>query len=258
MKLLVGVLGVSLALMASASAADMPVKARPMVAAPAFNWSGFYIGGHVGYGWGDVDVVSGPVAATALGGVAGTGLTSYDVDGIIGGGQVGWNWQPVGSPFVFGIEGDISASGMDGSGTVAPVGILVAGTAMSTEVDFLATVTGRIGYAWNNWLWYVKGGWAYIEQDHRFSTLAGVVGTVSDSRSGWTIGTGAEWSLANWGMGPNWSAKLEYNYLDFGDRDLTFTTAPGVLIGVGNIDQQIHLVKLGVNFRFGGNMGIPR
>jgi outer membrane immunogenic protein len=251
LKILVGVS--ALAVTASAiNAADLPVKAPRQMVAPAFNWSGFYIGGHVGYGWGDVDVVTGPVAATALGGVAATRLTGYDVDGIIGGGQIGWNWQPVGSPFVFGIEADISASGMDGSGRVpAAVGTVPVGTVFSTDVDWLATVTGRLGFAFNTWLLYVKGGWAYMDREHRFATPAGAVGTVSDDRSGWTVGVGGEWSLASWGMGPNWSAKLEYNYLNFDDRDLTFATT-GIAAGVANYDQEIHLVKLGINYRFGG------
>jgi outer membrane immunogenic protein len=240
----------ALAFASSASAADLPVKAPAMMSAPAWNWSGFYIGGHVGYGWGNIDVIDGPNAATNLSGIPRTPLANYDVNGIIGGGQVGWNWQAPGSPFVFGIEGDVSASGMDGSGAVRVLGVpAVPPVTASTDINFLATATGRAGYAWSNVLWYVKGGWAYVDQDHS-AVAPGVIFRNSDSRSGWTIGTGFEY-----GFSPNWSAKIEYNYMDFGNRDRGFT-APGVAVPVVvNIDEQIHLVKFGINYRFFGGLG---
>ena len=78
--------------------------------------------------------------------------------------------------------------------------------ALTTEHNWYGTATARVGYAVDNWLWYVKGGAAWLDADH---TIGGV--TFSDTQTGWTVGTGLEWAL-----GPNWSAKLEYNYMDFG------------------------------------------
>ena len=126
-----------------------------------------------------------------------TGITgNTDPSGFLGGAQIGFNWQT--GAFVFGIEGDWSWTNADGS-IASPV-------ALTTEHNWYGTATARVGYAVDNWLWYVKGGAAWLDADY---TIGGV--TFSDTRTGWTVGTGIEWAL-----GPNWSAKLEYNYMDFG------------------------------------------
>lgn len=204
----------------SASAADL---GRPVYKAPApavvaaYNWSGFYIGGHLGGAWSSEEARD-PVAGL-------TGVT--DPDGFIGGVQAGYNWQA--DRWVFGIEGDWSWSGADGS---APL----VGT-FSADHNWYATLTGRVGYAWDNWLWYVKGGAAWSDTEYRYNAF----GTLSDTRVGWTLGTGVEWALA-----PQWSAKLEYNYLDFGKDTFAFVGGPV------DVDTQVHLVKAGINYRFGG------
>jgi outer membrane immunogenic protein len=205
----------------SASAADLrrPVyKAPPPAVVAAYNWSGFYLGGHVGGAWSSEEARD---LATGL-----TGAT--DPDGFIGGLQAGYNWQA--DRWVFGIEGDWSWSGADGSTPLV-------GVPFTSNDSWYATLTGRVGYAWDNWLWYVKGGAAWADKEY---TYAGF-GTFSDTRVGWTIGTGVEWAL-----GPQWSAKLEYNYLDFGKDTYTFGAFPI------DVDSQVHLVKAGINYRFGG------
>jgi outer membrane immunogenic protein len=206
----------------SASAADLrrPVyKAPPPAVVAAYNWSGFYVGGHLGYGWSSeegTDLLTGATGST-------------DPDGFIGGVQAGYNWQA--DRWVFGVEGDWSWSGGDGSTTLA-------GPSFASDHTWYATLTGRVGYAWDNWLWYVKGGAAWADSEY---TLAGF-GTVTDTRVGWTLGTGVEWAL-----GPQWSAKLEYNYLDFGKDTFNFGA-----FGPVDVDTQVHLVKAGLNYRFGG------
>lgn len=208
----------------AASAADLgraPVyKAPPAPAPVAYNWAGFYVGGHLGYGWG-----TDSADATALGAGAG----DVDVDGFLAGAQLGYNWQA--GAFVFGLEGDWSWT--NGDGDVA-TGL---GT-FTAERNWYATATARVGYAWDNWLWYVKGGAAWADTDYTLVSpfIPGGIATAGDTRSGWTVGTGVEWAL-----GPQWSAKLEYNYLDFGDD-----TFAGV-----NYDSENHLVKVGLNYRFG-------
>lgn len=203
----------------SASAADL---GRPVYKAPApavvaaYNWSGFYIGGHLGGAWSSEDL-------SALGLVGST-----DPDGFIGGVQAGYNWQA--DRWVFGIEGDWSWSGADG-GVATPFGTV------SSDQNWYATLTGRLGYAWDNWMWYVKGGAAWVDAEYLF----GALGTVSDTRVGWTLGTGVEWALA-----PQWSAKLEYNYLDFGKDTYALGGA------AFEADTQVHLIKAGINYRFGG------
>lgn len=205
----------------AASAADLgnrPVyKAQPAPVMAAYNWSGFYIGGHLGYGFGREDVRS-------LAGVSG----ATDPDGFLGGAQIGFNWQT--GAFVFGVEADWSWTNADGS-TVIPA-------AVTTEHNWYGTATARVGYAVDNWLWYVKGGAAWLDADY---TVAGV--TQGDTRTGWTVGTGLEWAL-----GPNWSAKIEYNYLDFGSERITTPLAV-------DADTQAHLVKLGLNYRFDWGKG---
>lgn len=203
----------------SASAADLgrpAYKAPPPAVVAAYNWSGFYIGAHLGYAWSSEEATD-PVAGLR-------GAT--DPDGFLGGVQVGYNWQV--DRWVFGVEGDWSWTGVDGSTPLV-------GT-FSSDHNWYATVTGRVGYAWDAWLWYVKGGAAWADTEYRYN----VFGTASDTRVGWTIGTGFEWAL-----GPQWSAKLEYNYLDFGKDSFAFTGGPV------DVDTQVHLIKAGLNYRFG-------
>lgn len=204
----------------SASAADLarrPVyKAPPPAVAAVYNWTGFYIGGHVGGAFSSEEATGLPVGFTG----------KTDPSGFIGGAQVGFNWQA--GNWVFGVEGDWSWSGADGSTTVGAV-------PFSSDQKWYATATGRLGYAWDRWLWYAKGGAAWMDADY---TTPGF--TVGDTRTGWTIGGGVEVALA-----PQWSAKLEYNYLDFGKENYAFPA------GIATVDTQVHMIKGGINYRFG-------
>ncbi len=201
----------------AASAADLgqrPVyKAQPAPIA-IYNWSGFYIGGHAGYAWGREEVQDNITGVTG----------KTDPSGFLAGAQVGYNWQV--SQWVFGIEGDWSWTNADGDAAIP-------GAIVTSEHNWYSTLTGRVGYAVDNWLWYLKGGAAWAETDYSIAGLG-----VSETRNGWTIGGGLEYGLT-----PNWSAKLEYNYLDFGKDSIA---AP---IGV-QADTQVHLFKAGLNYRF--------
>lgn len=150
-----------------AKAADAPIAYK---AAPVFNWTGFYVGAHVGYGWAD----------SGLG----------DLDGFLGGVQAGYNWQ-MSRNWVFGVEGDISATDMN---------IGVAG--IPIHVDYLATTRARMGYAIDRTMFYVTGGFAF--------TRIGALG-VHLSDEGYALGFGVEHALSR-----NWSAKVEYMYYDIG------------------------------------------
>ena len=254
-KLLFAVTALATISTVPAIAADMRARPAPVYkAAPAmvaaYDWSGFYIGAHVGYGWGDKDFsLTAPDEAAFAGDVL---RQNHSTDGFLGGGQVGVNWQT--GPWVFGVEGQMSWTGMDGSST-GPA--FTGGTntlTVGTDIDWLATLTGRVGYAWNNWLWYVKGGIAWADEEYtRTGTVFGTAVTsaaVGDTRTGWTIGAGAEF-----GWTPNWSVKFEYNYLDFGSERFTSLNTSGggpTLLIDSDVDQQIHLVKMGINYRFGG------
>jgi outer membrane immunogenic protein len=209
-----------------ASAADIQ---RPVYQAPpagvmpvAYDWTGFYVGGHVGYGWADKSWQD----SFGLFGI------SHQAKGFLGGGQAGFNYQ-IGQ-FVVGVEGDMSWSGMSGSTNALA-------STFNTDVDWTATLTGRLGMAFDRWLVYGKGGaaWARDRYSTNFYTFPGT--EVADTRLGWTVGAGVEYAFA-----PQWTAKLEYNYMDFGTRSVSF--APGFST---DIDQQVHAVKFGVNYKFG-------
>jgi outer membrane immunogenic protein len=219
----------------TAMAADVgrPVyKAPPAGALPVtYDWTGFYVGGHVGYGWADKGWRD----------AFGFGTISHNADGFLGGGQAGFNYQ-VGQ-FVFGAEGDFTWTGIDG-GTSRTFGLAAPVTAnFNAEVDWTATLTARAGIAFDRVLVYAKGGaaWAHDRYNTNFYAFPGTVER-SDTRLGWTAGAGVEYAFA-----PNWSTKLEYNYMDFGTRAVSF--APGTTT---DIDQQIHAVKFGINYKFGG------
>ncbi len=156
---------------APATAADMPVrgplyKYAPPPAVGVFNWSGMYAGFHLGYGFND------------------------DVDGFLGGFQLGYNWQF--SPnIVFGIEADISGTDMNGM----PGGV-------PAHIDYLGTARARIGYVWDRTMIYGTGGFAF--------SRAAAIG-IHDTDTGYALGAGLEWAYSN-----AWTLKAEYMYHDLG------------------------------------------
>ncbi|MBR1272908.1 porin family protein [Bradyrhizobium sp. AUGA SZCCT0222] len=235
------------ALLPTASrAADLPVKAVPAPVVAVYNWTGFYIGGHVGYGQGMKDWLNSSF--------------DYEVKGFLGGGQIGFN-QQVGN-VVFGIEGDASWTDIKRTQALTLGGPLIGFTQTgtgSTRIDGLATLTGRVGLAQDRWLVYVKGGAAWVHEKHNFDTTLtnGVITQTataagSEDRLGLVVGIGSEWAF--WG---NWSFKSEYNYIHLGNRDvrLTGTTTTGAVTTPITLDvdlkQSLHLAKFGVNYRFG-------
>jgi outer membrane immunogenic protein len=246
------------ALGGAASAADVPVyKAKPLDPAPY--WSGFYAGGHGGYGWFERDVnvtfvdgggtgVAGTVAAGAL------PLTfSRTRGGFIGGGQVGFNHQT--GNWVTGIEADFSGTSFDATQTrntnVAPFFALT--TSATQDLQWFGTVRPRLGYAWNNVLTYVTGGLAYGSLKYAYTQsnipAGGTVNiAVSNTQTtaGWTAGAGAEY-----GFGNKWSLKFEYLYFDLGDRGLRAPNpvAPATVF-FPRFDNTGHIVRIGLNYRF--------
>ena len=115
----------------------------------------------------------------------------------------------------------------------------------------LASVTGRVGYSWDRFLGYVKGGGAWVRDNYsQYSTAGTLIDVASETRSGWTVGVGGEYAFA-----PNWSAFVEYDYYGFGTRTVPFAVAgTGVFAFNEDIRQSINVVKIGVNWRFTGGM----
>jgi outer membrane immunogenic protein len=244
MKILLASVAIGAILTGSAAAADMrmPVKAPPAPVPVAYNWTGFYIGAHVGGGfgtkdWFDLEGSFGPPRS----------IGSHDTSGLIAGGQIGFNWQGPGSNWVLGVEAQASWADLKGD-HVFPGPFLIPTTAR-TDTNFIGTIAGRIGYAWDRLLLYVKGGAAWAHDEYGILTDNSLAASADETRWGWMVGAGAEFAF-----GGNWSVKLEYNYMDFGNKDMQLALIPPNCCGSFNIDidQQIHVVKFGINYRFGG------
>lgn len=227
----------------SATAADLPIRPAPNAppAVVVFDWSGLYIGGHIGYGYAEADVTD----RTILGGVNLTSTQRIESEGFLGGVQAGWNYQ-IGR-FVLGAEADYSFADIKGDVTTTIAGVDVS---RSSNVTWIATATARLGYAWDRVMVYSKLGAAFAEFDYTNNLVqngASVLNaTASETRVGFTVGTGIEWAFAG-----GWSAKAEYNYMDFGRKSVDFGAATdGTPINV-DVDQRIQVIKAGVNYRFG-------
>jgi outer membrane immunogenic protein len=217
----------------AAQAADMPLKgppsyskAPPPIMPPSYySWSGFYVGMNVGYGFGKSRHDFEPIGTT-------TG--NYDVSGVLAGATLGYNWQ-LGS-FVIGAEADAAWSNIDGSAS-CPNPAFTCGT----ELRWLATARGRVGYAFDRWLPYLTAGGAYGNVRATIDPAAAFPGA-SDSRFGWTAGAGVEVAAFS-----NWTVKLEYLYVDLG----SFDCGTGcTLAGSDNVSFKTHIARAGINYRF--------
>jgi outer membrane immunogenic protein len=231
------------ALLASnAAAADLAVKSSPPPSSPPLpiSWTGFYIGAHVGAGWTTSEWTIVPTAAQV-----GQQLPfgSDTVSGFLGGAQIGANYQI--DVMVFGVEGDFSWAGLSGQ-TCNTVGGLIE---CNSNVDRFATVTGRFGIvSFDRALFYLKAGGAWAHDTYEITALGPFAhSSVSANRMGWTAGGGIEFALQR-----NWSAKLEYDFMDFGTHNYPIDLTPtSIGLTTVNIQQRIQVVKFGLNYRFG-------
>ena len=195
----------------------------PVYTAPAlvYNWTGFYIGGHLG------------------GAFAGDNSLQGSNARFLGGVQAGFDYQ-FAPNWVMGIEAQYSwMTGGGNNGVLFP-----GGTFVTSRNDQLGSVTGRAGYTWGPTLLYAKGGYAW--RDNSNIAVNGVpvgFGTNGNHKDGYTVGAGLEYMFA-----PNWSAKAEYQYYNFGKT--TFTAGPADIVGTSFRNDE-HTVKVGVNYRFG-------
>lgn len=239
-KLLLGIAGV-IALAAPASAADL--AARPYAKAPAmiaavYDWSGFYVGANGGWGssrkcW-DAQGVGGVFVSEGC----------HDASGAVAGGQLGYRWQA--GSWVFGVEGQGDWADLKGRN----ISVIAPGFTNELTIGAFGLLTGQIGYAANNVLLYVKGGAAVTDDRFRsFVTGTNVLAsnTVSDTRWGAAVGAGLEF-----GFTPNWSAAIEYDHLFMGNRTYNFVTPAGAAFATDRIKQDVDLVTVRVNYRWGG------
>ena len=262
-----------------ASAADMApryTKAPPPIV-EVWNWTGFYIGGNAGYSWGRSDssvsyfnTLTGLPIVPPPGSITGA---RFDMNGAIAGGQAGYNWQT--GSWVWGVEADIQWSDEKGRAnllcsatiiggpclpglTFLPPGATGTTLALDQSLEWFGTARLRAGWlASPRVLLYATGGLAYGEIKTT-AALAGFngngiavasIGSNSDVRIGWTVGAGIEGMITR-----NWTAKLEYLYMDLGSFNAgTYTLAPLAVIGARvDSDFRDHILRAGINYKFGG------
>ena len=247
--------GSLLSLASAASAADIPVRKALPPPPPVFSWSGLYIGAHLGGAWGTTEATATSLSVPPIFTVGGFSvpIAQTQHNGFLGGIQGGYNWQ-FNNWAVLGVEAQFSWTDLKGTSPC----VLVFGC--TAEHDWITTLALRWGVTYDRLLLYVKGGVAWSKATYsatlNLDGLASASTSVSDTRTGWMFGTGLEYAF--WG---NWSAKIEYNYLDFRSKDYTFGLGPfgddppiSIAIGV-TIPEKVHLIKAGINYRFGDWFG---
>jgi outer membrane immunogenic protein len=204
------------------SAADLarrppPPPTKAPAAPPVYNWTGAYIGINGGYGFGRSKWNGLPA--------------SFDVNGGMVGGQLGYNWQF--GQFVYGVEGDGDWTDLRGTANMANCNV-----GCKTKNDFLSTARGRVGYAADRWLPYVTGGLAVGDIK---ATVPGFTG-IDKTNAGWTAGGGLEFAVTG-----NWTAKAEYLYVDLGKASCSVNC--GLPLG-NNVSLTTNVVRGGLNYRF--------
>jgi len=256
---LLGATALSIACVPGVLAADLPVKAPAALA--AYNWSGFYVGGNVGYGWGQ----SSDPSVTVFDG-SGTGLVGYFAaagnvtpnlrpKGAIGGVQAGYDWM-VSPNWLAGFVADFQASGVKASGANLPIvpGFNPANLTNRVATDWFGTVRAKVGLAQNNLLYYLTGGLAYGDIKTSGSLVCTLVcalnyvGANNSTKVGWTAGAGFDYGITR-----NWIVGLEYLYVSLGSSSYTETAATGIAplttITISNRDA-INIVRLTANYKF--------
>jgi outer membrane immunogenic protein len=236
-----GLVGLSVAPALGADLAARPYTKAPPMVAPIYNWGGFYIGLNGGGGsahkcWdltNDAGVLVSPAVAEGC----------HDATGGTIGGQIGYRWQA--TNWVFGLEAQGNWADFTGSNA----SLAFANLSDRSKVEAFGLFTGQVGYAWNNILWYVKGGAAVTSDKYTtFTTTTGVlVDTSKETRWGGAIGTGLEIGFA-----PGWSVGVEYDHLFMGTRDINAVTPAGVFSATDRIHQDVDIGTIRVNYTFGG------
>jgi outer membrane immunogenic protein len=227
--------------MGVASAADMAVKARPVVAPLMYNWSGCYIGGNIGGGWSRMDTTR-VLQDPAIPALANYGRENDS--GFIGGGQAGCDFQT--GNLVFGVQGMFDFGNVNGRHAVTDFPTF----SETNNLRSIGTATGRIGYLWTpSFLGYVKGGMAWMRDRNQVFQPSGALSeSASFNLPGMTVGVGGEWMFT-----PNWSVFAEWNYMWIEDNSgQHFVAAPGLVPPgeVLSVKQTAQTALVGVNYKF--------
>ncbi len=233
--------------------------AEPVIIPEAPDWTGAYIGLNVGYGWGDFEgwVDVGNATENGLRGILGNDrLPIGDADGWLGGAQIGYNWQH--NRLVFGVEADIQFTSIRNDWFEFEINdddAEYTDVSYRAELDWLGTLRGRIGYAFDRFMIYGTGGLAVghidfhvrhtqIEEDDGLDITA-VSGSNGSTQWGWTLGIGGEFMLAE-----HVTAKLEYLYVDLAGDDFYFDFDDSNRDAEGEVGFNAHIVRVGLNYKF--------
>jgi outer membrane immunogenic protein len=263
--LLAGVMVAALGFAGSVDAADLPVepvyKGGPLIV-PVYDWTGFYLGISGGYSRGNA---SNAYTITGFAPVAG----STEMNGGVFGGQAGFNWQATRN-FVVGLEADLQGTWQNGTDnppavTTCPAAFCTTNViGVDQKLRWFGTARARLGFLpWDHVMLYITGGAAFGEVESNatitnavtitipgfpvVTTTAIASGTATSTRGGWTAGGGSEWVLS----GP-WTAKLEYLLVDLGTVTNTFAGGGAIPAFVASSHVRDHVIRIGINYRFGG------
>jgi outer membrane immunogenic protein len=246
-----------------ALAADLPVKAPPLAPLPVYNWTGFYVGINGGWSAGhssrDLSFFNAVTGATIVPGAGSNLGGGTDLNGGVFGGQIGYNWQT--ANWVFGLETDAQWTGQRGSSTflcaglvcvpgltALPAGVFGTAAQANQKLEWFGTFRGRGGF-----LVSPTGGLAYgtVKTDVLLATTTAagvpiaVTGSGSSDRAGWTVGVGGEWAF-----GSNWTAKIEYLYMDIGTSTATAVLGPAGIAASLSSRTTDNIIRGGINYRF--------
>jgi outer membrane immunogenic protein len=258
-RMLTSIAAMACLLTTSAFAADLSPRMYTKAPAPVvtvYDWTGFYVGGNIGYSWGRSSDTS--TLTNAAGTVLLTTADKSNLDGVVGGGQIGYNWQR--QNWVWGLEADIQGTGEKGSrafaftplagpgiGNFAP-NILIP-FVLTQKIDWFGTVRGRAGILVSpTVLLYATGGLAYgqVNSSETVGTFVPSAFSNSITNVGWTVGAGIEGVISG-----NWTAKLEYLYVDLGTVSSSYTLpSTNVISYSSHITDNV--LRVGVNYKFGG------
>jgi outer membrane immunogenic protein len=252
-----GLLAIAFATIAAlvpAQAADLGVPATsyyPKALPPPaiYDWTGIYVGGNIGGG-----ILTDSASQNGVSALPGAtnliGSANLQPAGVIGGAQVGANYEF--APWVVGIEGSWDASAVQGNTLVGATSLFfpaVAQERFTSNALWFAALTGRVGYAVNDWLFYAKGGGAWMHVTYTEDLIdigggSGVTQNISDNRTGITVGAGIEFGLVE-----NLSANIEYDFYDFGSRNYNFVFTPV------SVRSDLHTLTVGLNYKFNWSGG---
>jgi outer membrane immunogenic protein len=222
------IVGAAVSLFTTCALADGPYGAYgepPPPPPPPLTWTGLYVGGNVGWAW----------ATTTVFDNLNFGSASTDQNGLIGGAQIGYNYQ-LGS-LVLGIEWDFDWSSIEGNGLFRPS---IVNLRSSADTQWISTLAGRAGLTFDRTLVYVKVGGGWVQNEPGVTSLT-TGATFRGSNSGWLIGAGTEYAFL-----PHWTAKIEWDFLDFADQ-----TGFGIVrTDTFDISRNVQMLKFGINYKF--------